>query len=179
MSTWTSSRFCNTLSWLVGPTTLNTFLVSSYVIYLTTYCLINLLSRFRQLLLLGYTLVILCITYDQLSLRGTKNPLKLPRSQKCSLPLSAIGGNSTVKLVLSKHHFFFFTGFPFVKFTLLGSICLSFSFIYLFIHLFIYLCIYLFIYLFISRHQFVLIQTFSFACSHDTVDLRVVSFLPC
>ena len=141
MSKWTSSRVCNTLSWLVGPTTLNTFLVSSYVIYLTTYCLINLLSRFRQLLLLGYTLVILCITYDQLSLRGTKNPLKLPRSQKCSLPLSAIGGNSTVKLVLSKHHFFFFTGFPFVKFTLLGSICLSFSFIYLFIHSFIYLFI--------------------------------------
>lgn len=141
MSKWTSSRVCNTLSWLVGPTTLNTFLVSSYVIYLTTYCLINLFSSTHDsgnCYRLGYTLVILCITYDQLSLRGTKNPLKLPRSQKCSLPLSAIGGNSTVKLVLSKHHFFFFTGFPFVKFTLLGSICLSFSFIYLFIHLFIY-----------------------------------------
>ena len=139
MSKWTSSRVCNTLSWLVGPTTLNTFLVSSYVINLTTYCLINLLSRFRQLLLLGYTLVILCITYDQLSLRGTKNPLKLPRSQKCSLPLSAIGGNSTVKLVLSKHHFFFFTGFPFVKFTLLGRFVSRFP-------LFIYSSIYLFIY---------------------------------
>ena len=174
MSKWTSSRVCNTLSWLVGPTTWNTFLVSSYVIYLTTYCLINLLSRFRQLLLLGYTLVILCITYDQLSLRGTKNPLKLPRSQKCSLPLSAIGGNSTVKLVLSKHHFFFFYRFSFCEIYSL-RIDLSLVFLYLFIHPFIYL----FIYLFISRHQFVLIQTFSFACSHHTVDLRVVSFLPC